>query len=98
MTLALLILVIALQIVDVVTTVIILRRGGRELNPVLNWLMGKVGVLNALLAVKAVLIAVLLIAYSAGFPGLVYGAVFLVVLYIGIAVNNLRVIIAERAS
>lgn len=35
-----LILLAVLQVVDVATTVAILRRGGREMNPVVAWLMG----------------------------------------------------------
>jgi hypothetical protein len=45
-----------LQMGDYVTTLEILKRGGRELNPVMKWLMDNIGVNPALFFSKAVLI------------------------------------------
>ena len=47
----------ALQVADVTLTTLILRRGGRELNPVMRWLMDKVGVIPAMAVTKALLVA-----------------------------------------
>ena len=52
MMLSLLFLLIALQVADAFLTVKILKDGGQELNPVMRWVMGKLGVVNALAAVK----------------------------------------------
>lgn len=45
---------ILLQIADFLTTVWILNRDGRELNPVINWVMNKLGIIPALLVVKSI--------------------------------------------
>lgn len=38
----------ALQVADVTLTTLILRRGGRELNPAMRWLMDKLGTVPGL--------------------------------------------------
>ena len=53
---ALLALFTLVQIGDVITTAIVLGRGGRELNPVMAWAMRTIG-LNATLAVKLLIAA-----------------------------------------
>ena len=50
--LSLLFLLIALQVADAFLTVKILKDGGQELNPVMRWVMGKLGVVGAMAAVK----------------------------------------------
>ena len=50
--LSLLFLLTALQVADAFLTVKILKGGGQELNPVMRWVMSKLGVVNALAAVK----------------------------------------------
>ena len=45
-------LFICLQASDGFLTEAILRSGGKELNPVMNWVMRKIGTVPALLAVK----------------------------------------------
>jgi len=52
---AFVILLAFLQVGDVLTTMKILGNGGKELNPVMNWLFTKFGVHNALV-VKAVVV------------------------------------------
>ena len=52
MMLSLLFLLTALQVADAFLTVKILKGGGQELNPVMRWAMGKLGVVNALAALK----------------------------------------------
>jgi hypothetical protein len=45
---------IVLFVLDAATTVYILKRGGEELNGPLAWLMGEIGVKEALIVVKVV--------------------------------------------
>ena len=52
MIVALLFLFILLQIADSLTTVHILKQGGREANPVLAWLFDKVGMIPSLVVMK----------------------------------------------
>jgi hypothetical protein len=48
-----------LQIFDVYSTYQILNAGGREVNPMMNWLMDRVGVMAALIGTKVLAIGVL---------------------------------------
>lgn len=52
---------IVLSILDSISTYIILSHGGIEINPVMNWLMEQMGVVNALIFPK--LICLLLLVY-----------------------------------
>lgn len=47
-----------LQILDALTTIHILAKGGRELNPVMRWIFEKLGVINGVLIVKCAIILV----------------------------------------
>lgn len=57
MLIALILLFAALQVSDAVLTLLILRDGGRELNPIMRWLMDKIGIVPALVWVKLGLVA-----------------------------------------
>ena len=46
-----------LQIIDLYTTVKILNKGGKELNPVLVWAFTKFGVLPTMIVIKALVIS-----------------------------------------
>jgi len=76
----LLILFIALQIADCVTTVKILSAGGTEVNPIMAKLFGLVGVVPGLIIMKGIIIVAMYIA-SLYQPWLLIPAV---VLYVGI--------------
>jgi hypothetical protein len=78
---------VALSALDARSTIAILKRGGRELNPVMRWMMGKMGVVSALMVVKGFGLAVLS-AYP--IPGEVQ--VILLVVYAAVVANNLRVL------
>lgn len=54
-------LLVALQIADAWTTVVILQRGGRELNPLLCRLMDKIGPLPALVLSKLTVIGIVIL-------------------------------------
>lgn len=86
-------LVVALQVADLVTTVIALRnpRLG-ESNSVLRWLFERLGVIPTLVIVKGAVIA--LLVFGGREMGLPILAV-LTVLYVWVVVNNYRHIIKE---
>lgn len=48
------VILVLLNILDVYTTCLILGAGGQELNPLLNWVIKKTGVLPGLIASKTV--------------------------------------------
>ena len=83
--LILVILIGALQIGDVLTTEKILGSGGKELNPVMNWLFTKFGMHNVLVT-KAVLITTLAIVADAVAPD---ALIPMAVIYVGVVGWNL---------
>ena len=61
MIVALLFIFILLQIADCFTTIYILKNGGREANPIMNWLFDKIGVWETLVVIKTGVVALLLV-------------------------------------
>lgn len=79
-------LLTALQLADVYTTRRILIAGGKELNPMMRWLIRKLGVMPGLIIPKAFL---LILAYIVLLPyPWVLGA--LCGLYVGVLVHNAK--------
>ena len=64
MIVALLFVFILLQIADSLTTVHILKDGGREANPFLNWAFQKIGIGATLTIVKVAVILVVFVAWN----------------------------------
>lgn len=64
MIVALLFIFILLQIADCLTTVHILKQGGREANPFMNWLFNKIGVIASLVIMKLIVIGVMILAWN----------------------------------
>ena len=64
MIVALLFLFILLQIADCLTTVHILKQGGREANPLLAWLFDKVGMIPSLVVMKLLAIGAVAWAWN----------------------------------
>ena len=64
MIVALLFIFILLQIADCLTTIYILKNGGREANPLLAWLFDKVGMIPSLIAMKLITIGVVAWAWN----------------------------------
>lgn len=64
MIVALLFIFILLQIADCLTTVHILKQGGREANPFMNWLFDKIGVITSLVIMKLIVIGVMILAWN----------------------------------
>lgn len=61
MKMMLLWLLIVLQVLDALLTIKILERGGKELNPVMNWIFSRIGVQEGLLIVKTLVCSVFII-------------------------------------
>ena len=64
MIVALLFIFILLQIADSLTTVHILKNGGREANPFMNWLFDKVGMIPSLVVMKLLAIGAVTWAWN----------------------------------
>jgi hypothetical protein len=86
----LLIAFIALQVIDGVTTYLVLTNGGYEKNPIVAWGMGKVGMVPALLAFKSMSVGLGLVLYDFADQGGVYGLAVLTAIGIWVAQNNYR--------
>jgi hypothetical protein len=84
-------LMILLQTVDYASTVRILNRGGRELNPLLRWAMTQWGVHPALIMFKIIFLAAIYYFYTKG--QLTLGTIWAInCIYSVVAVNNLTVL------
>ncbi len=84
MSIALLILLAALQAADVYSTRRILLAGGREQFALARWLIAKLGLMPGLIVAKAAVLA-LAVAFMLPYPWLLGG---LCVFYAGIAAYN----------
>lgn len=85
-----LILFIVLQGLDIYTTTIALKNGGREINPFLSWLFERFNPTYAMIAVKSVGIGVLVWADS------FYVNIACCALYIWVILNNFEVISKQK--
>jgi hypothetical protein len=81
---------IALQIVDGVTTYLVLTNGGYEKNPIVAWGMAKVGMVPALVLFKGLSVALGVILYNFADQGGVYGLAVLTAIGLWVAQNNYR--------
>lgn len=64
MIVALLFVFILLQIADCLTTIYLLKGGGREVNPILAWAFDKVGIATTLVVIKGVLVSLMFVLWS----------------------------------
>lgn len=80
----LILLAIGLQVADVVTTLRVLDKGGRELNPLLAKLFAKYGPVPVLLTTKIILVLILLLANDWRLNAIVS------VMYVGVVGFNIR--------
>lgn len=91
MLLALALLLTALNIADAVTTYVALKRiaNAVEGNPVLRFLMDKLGLMGALIAKMVVVIGTTYVAYDYGqyWPFIVLSVLYALIVY-----NNLKII------
>lgn len=87
MLIILAILLIALNAFDFYSTYKILRAGGNEINPIMNFLIKKLGLVLALVISKLlVLVCIALLVWLE----MVYLIAILVAIYIWVAVHNFR--------
>lgn len=80
---------IALQVADAATTYIILKGGGRELNPFMQVVMNFLGLVPALVVMKALVLGVF-VFYAEAIPLWVW--MLMVIIYSWVVANNLRAI------
>ena len=80
---------IALQVADAATTYIILKGGGRELNPFMQVVMNFLGLVPALVVMKALVLGVF-VFYAEATPLWVW--MLMVIIYSWVVANNLRAI------
>jgi hypothetical protein len=89
-----LIIFVVLQVLDVLSTYLALKNPSvEERNPLLLWLFSRIGMLQSLILVKAVMISALGIAYyflPNGRLGISIGLGLTSVLYIYVVISNLR--------
>lgn len=64
MIVALLFVFILLQISDCLTTVCLLKGGGREANPILAWAFDKIGIATTLIVIKSVLVSLMFVLWN----------------------------------
>ncbi len=93
----LLVVLALLQILDIYTTYNILKLGGRELNPILNKLFDKVGVIPGLIVPKSIYIGILMYYYLVNSTsmqsfGWLVSLTVIVLIYIGVVFNNFKVL------
>ena len=62
--LSLLFLFCAFQLADAYTTYRLLSTGGYEMNPIVRWVMGKIGIIQGLALMKLLFIGAVLVAYN----------------------------------
>lgn len=89
MMIALLFLLIMLQLADAFTTVRILKNGGREANPVMNWLFQKFGTEVSLGVMKILVVSLVAAAWNETLT------FWLCVFYIGVVGWNAYQIVKE---
>ena len=90
----LLIIGIIAQVIDGILTSNIIKRGGREANPLVRWVMDKLGWRTGLWAAKAVATALLGVVWWSGAVWVLLGVVCV---YAGVCVWNAKVYQVIRA-
>lgn len=88
MNIALIVVFILLQVLDALSTLRVLRAGGRELNPVIKWVMNQYGREVGLIGFKVIITLILVRFVMLTSTPVAIGFVILYILVVG---NNLRV-------
>lgn len=91
----LILLIVALQIADIATTVIALARGGRELNPLAEKLFGAFGVFPAAILLK-LLGSIPMIAFAVMYPAYWMVPAAYAFLLVGLVAHNLFTLADQR--
>ena len=86
---SILVALIILQILDGVSTYLVIKSGGVELNGIVKKFLDKLGLVNGLIVAKT-LGSAFAVALYFGFPDVwcVTAAIVLVVVYTGVVINN----------
>ena len=86
--------IIVLQVIDILTTYYLVGKNGfKEANPVVNWLMDKVGFWFALVGLKSIFIALVLTV-----PVPYVFEVVILVLYLAVVGNKLKLVYNKKVS
>ena len=87
--LALLLVFVVLQILDLYTTYKIISNGGQELNPVMRWVIQKFGLVTGISSAKAIFVAMLfLLWYSSKLP--LWFIIAADIAYVGVIIFNYK--------
>lgn len=81
-------ILILMQLFDFYSTFVILRAGGREVNPVVNFLINKIGLVLALIIAKSVAIAGVVFIY---YVDNLIAMIVLILIYSYVCLNNYKV-------
>ena len=84
------IILVALNVVDAYLTLRVLKQGGRELNPVMAWAMKQIGVTEALIGFKLVMLGALLMVLPQVPDWALWGLLAIYTLVIGHNARQLR--------
>ena len=85
-------LFIVVQVLDIYTTVHVLLAGAREANPLMHWLMERIGMVPALIVGKAIVVAIVLAAVLyAPSTHLTLAVAIVDCLYAGACLHNYRI-------
>ena len=95
MNVILFLILCALQVADVRTTLTFLPLGGKELNPIARWLMEKFGVKPGLIGAKVAAMAIILAGLDY-LPG--WALLPACMVYVAVVWNNLRLIKRLKAK
>ena len=79
---------VVLQVVDFVSTYLIINKGGKEVNPVVRFLINKFSLFGGLVIAKSIGVAIVLYLYSLSS---VVGLSIMAVFFQLIAINNIKV-------
>lgn len=89
----LLIVFVCLSVCDVLTTLQILKKGGRELNPIMKWAMDKLGTLPGLLLPKVIVLSGAVAAMlTINSVAVIWGLAVLNMVTLPVVINNIKVL------
>lgn len=84
--------IVLLNVLDVLTTMHVLSKGGREINPMVSWMIGKLGIVPALLVVKVFALGVL---YSQLAVIPMYILLIIFAVYVAVLANNVHAMLKK---
>lgn len=82
-----LIYLIALQAIDAYTTIVVIKNGGRELNPILNYIFLRINFIWALIIIKLFISSIIVYFYRGGLISIL---IVLSIIYTFVVINNIK--------